>query len=183
MNTHAFTAKRIALLALLAFAAPLAQADIYRWVEEDGNVTFSDKAPPDGSKVYELSKIPTPPRAPPTPQPALRPGEKADPLLAYVPSTSSAPRDAAPAPQAITVTPTDAVREARFTYRGLQGAAQDPCLRSPDPRCYERNKESYHPRYGYVAGGATGAPQVAIGATLGTSGGGAVGGGSGGSTR
>ena len=175
MNKHSIFKKRVALLALFALAAPLAHADIYRWVEEDGNVTFSDTPPADKSKVYELSKIPTPPRATAAPQAAARPGEKLDPLFANAPAAS---RDAAPASQPqIAVTPGEPLRaEApRVSYRGIVGAAQDPCLRSADPRCYERNKESYHPRYGYM-GGATAAAPTAVGATGGSSGGGTVGG-------
>ena len=34
--------------------------------------------------------------------------------------------------------------------RGATEAVRDPCLRSSDPRCYERNKASYHPYYGYA---------------------------------
>ena len=174
MDKHRIFTKRVALLALFALAAPLAHADIYRWVEEDGNVTFSDTPPMDKTKVYELSKIPTPPRAPATPQAAARQGEKLDPLFANTPAPS---RDGASQPQ-IAVTPGEPFRaEApRVSYRGIVGAAQDPCLRSANPRCYERNKESYHPRYGYMGGGATAAAPTAVGATGGSSGGGTVGG-------
>lgn len=51
-------------------------------------------------------------------------------------------------------------------------AVRDPCLRSADPRCYERNRDRYHPYLGYAPGAtqsATGAPivEAATGATSG----------------
>ena len=58
--------------------------------------------------------------------------------------------------------------------RGAREAARDPCLRSSDPKCYERHKDHYHPYLGYMPGNTLSTP-TAIGATSVTSAGGAVG--------
>jgi hypothetical protein len=42
--------------------------------------------------------------------------------------------------------------------RGATEAVRDPCLRSSDPRCYERNKASYHPYFGYAPSVLQGGP-------------------------
>jgi hypothetical protein len=62
----------------------------------------------------------------------------------------------------------------RSVPRGAREAARDPCLRSSDPKCYERHKDHYHPYLGYVPGTpvSTLAP---VGATSVSSAGGAVG--------
>lgn len=68
------------------------------------------------------------------------------------------------APRAATVAPT------------LQPeAVQDPCLRSADPHCYQRNRDKYHPYLGYApsATRAPGAPVV--GASVSPAAGGSVG--------
>lgn len=49
-------------------------------------------------------------------------------------------------------------------------AVQDPCLTSSDPRCYQRNKDRYHPHLGYAPG------MQSTGATTETGAGGVVGG-------
>jgi hypothetical protein len=38
----------------------------------------------------------------------------------------------------------------RAPTRGLKEAARDPCLRSSDRNCYQRNKDRYHPYLGYA---------------------------------
>jgi hypothetical protein len=68
--------------------------------------------------------------------------------------------------------------------RGVQAeAVRDPCLRSADPKCHERNKDRYHPYLGYSAGGTASPPVSAVGASSGAGAGGAVGGAVGGAFR
>jgi len=63
----------------------------------------------------------------------------------------------------------------RSVPRGAREAARDPCLRSSDPKCYERHKDHYHPYLGYMPG-ATQSATAAVGATSAVTAGGAVGG-------
>lgn len=73
----------------------------------------------------------------------------------------------------------DAPRKPRTTAR-LPEAVQDPCLRSSDPKCYEKHKDDYVPYRGYAPSVAreNGADAPATGATSGAPGGGAIQGGS-----
>ena len=51
-------------------------------------------------------------------------------------------------------------------------AVQDPCLRSSDPQCHEKNRDKYHPYLGYAPGAGRAAP---VGATSAAPAGGVVG--------
>jgi hypothetical protein len=161
MDKHAFTRLQragFALFALFTLAAPHASADMYKWVSEDGSVTYSNILPQEPSKVRALTRIETPP----SPAAAKREAtaEDVDPLFVFVPPAPRPPQD---------VARTDTPQ--RLIYRGAPvSAPRDPCLRSADPRCYERNKDRYHPFLGYTPDGA------AVGTTSGASGGGAIGG-------
>ena len=61
--------------------------------------------------------------------------------------------------------------------RARATAARDPCLLSPDPRCFEKNARNYDPYHGYTPHAAA-SPTVASapGAPTGASGTGAAGG-------
>jgi hypothetical protein len=51
--------RKISLLvavALSVLVSPLAQTAMYKWVDEDGNVTYSQKKPPAGADVEEIKK-------------------------------------------------------------------------------------------------------------------------------
>ncbi len=50
---------RYVLIALLAIALP-AGADIYKWVDETGQLQYTDQPPPPNAKVKEHVKSPTP---------------------------------------------------------------------------------------------------------------------------
>jgi hypothetical protein len=64
----------------------------------------------------------------------------------------------------------------RFTNRPIQAeAVQDPCLRSADPRCHEKNRAAYVPYLGYSPSAARARSDLGSGATSGASGAGAVG--------
>lgn len=132
------------VLAALLGAAPAAHAAMYRWVDDDGNITYSNQLPEDRSAAREVTTI-TPPKAA-TPEPP----KQAQP--AAISEASAKPASAVP--------------------RVTAEAVQDPCLRSSDPKCYERNKDRYHPYVGYMPG----AQPRGIGTTSSVGAGGAVGG-------
>jgi hypothetical protein len=60
--------KAIVTLTLLLAAMP-AWSVMYKWVDADGKVHYSDQAPPEGAKHQETVKVKTPPPAAPAPQP------------------------------------------------------------------------------------------------------------------
>lgn len=66
--------KRIVTLALLLAALP-AWSVMYKWVDADGKVHYSDQPPPDGAKKQETVNMKTQPAAPaaPAPQPDGKP--------------------------------------------------------------------------------------------------------------
>lgn len=171
---------RVAVLAVFLGAASVSQAVMYKWTDEDGRVTYSNLPPPDMSNVRNfiaIDDIPT------IPQDA-RMDRQASP-------ESGAASSPAPAGHATAATPprADAVRSdseparpgtppPRAHRRGiLTEAVRDPCLRSPDPNCYARHKDKYHPYLGYAPSATAPInPPPGIGASSGAAGGGAVGG-------
>jgi hypothetical protein len=48
--------QRICLTLLLAFTALLAQAQMYKWVDENGHAQYSDRPPPPGAKSEQVTK-------------------------------------------------------------------------------------------------------------------------------
>lgn len=132
------------LVAALLGAAPAAHAAMYRWVDDDGNITYSNQLPEDRGAAREVMTI-TPPKAP-APEPPKQAPQAAAAEASAKPST--------PVP------------------RVTAEAVQDPCLRSSDPKCYERNKDRYHPYLGYSPATQT----RAVGTTSNVGAGGAVGG-------
>lgn len=174
----------IAALALSAAAS--AHAVVYKWVEEDDKVIYSNEPPTDPEKVRELTRIDDMKLVPGERNPELVPLEQRPRASAVSEAEirSSAAAVAAPKPQAmlnqepVTLVPREpaaAPREAeappqRVIPRSTHtGAVQDPCLVSPDPRCYEKNKSSYHPFAGYTPPAAPAAQPV--GATSNSAGG------------
>ena len=181
---------RTAVAALLIIAAPAAYAVMYRWVDVNGAITYSDQPPSDPARVRQLTVIDTP--APMTQHERRTlelieaervsnggPGIPADALTGgtYPREGDSAARDALGydadgMPRA----PGDTARASR---PGKPEAARDPCLRSADPKCYEKNRNAYVPYLGYAPSAARALQQEsalatgAIGTAPGT---GAVGG-------
>jgi hypothetical protein len=75
--------KRVLTLALLLAALP-ASAVLYKWVDQDGKVHYSDQPPPDGAKKSGVIAAPAP-SAPSTPTPsgdAANPAPKGPPTAA-----------------------------------------------------------------------------------------------------
>jgi outer membrane biosynthesis protein TonB len=54
--------KRFVAFAILALAAPAAMAQLYKWVDKDGRVHYSDQPPP--SQESKQIAVPTAPSAP-----------------------------------------------------------------------------------------------------------------------
>lgn len=51
------TIRLLCLAAALAASAALAQTTVYRWVDKDGKVQFSDNPPPAGTKDYTEKRV------------------------------------------------------------------------------------------------------------------------------
>lgn len=57
--------KRVIILAVVCAFAPLAGADLYKYVDKDGKTVYSDQPPPKGeAKAIHIAPLPPPP--PPT---------------------------------------------------------------------------------------------------------------------
>jgi len=50
--------KSLVFFLALAMAAPAAQSQLYKWVDEDGNVTYQDQPPPDEVSTASMLKLP-----------------------------------------------------------------------------------------------------------------------------
>lgn len=61
----------LALLAAL-LCCPLAHAELYRYVDDQGRVTYSDRPPSDGRPAERLPYAPSPPKVP-SPRPPAQP--------------------------------------------------------------------------------------------------------------
>jgi hypothetical protein len=183
MRAHIYGTVRIALAAITLAAAPAAHSQMYRWTDAQGSVTYSNQPPTDKAGITDLSVIPDIPNTVSTPE--KRTGEAAgseqqrpasagkaappesprtatrDALEEFNRSatTGSAtgtdgPPTAAPAPR-ISISPT------------APEAVRDPCLRSGNPKCYDRNPAAYVPYRGYSPSAASiGATGVSAGGTL-----------------
>lgn len=57
MDARSVRSLRIAIAALFLSAAPVAYAEMYKWIDAEGSVTYSNQPPPDRSNVRELTKI------------------------------------------------------------------------------------------------------------------------------
>lgn len=176
---------------MLILVSPWAHSVMYRWVDQYGAITYSDKPPPQSAVVRELTVIDGPRAITPHEKRTMdlieaerRTGDPAS-YPADVPWRSGIGGiDAARDPQRESETPRSAGGgepglAPRGTMRPLQSeAVQDPCLRSSDPKCYERNRNAYVPYLGYAPSAARprSEPLYGVGATLPAAGGGSVGG-------
>ena len=179
MSTHLHIL-RAALAAALAASVPAAHAQMYRWVDPNGSVTFSNQLPSDTSTVKDLTvvlenangTVPNDKRATEAPRasvaaPSPRSDEPRRPTVGEV--IDNFDRGTAGSVPPLAEPPRAASRIAPGT--GLTEATRDPCLTSSDPKCIERNKAAYVPGRGYSPGA------VAVGATSGAAGGSVGGGG------
>jgi hypothetical protein len=114
--------QRILLTLMLAFAPMLAQAQMYKWVDENGHVQYSDRPPPPGAKSDQVTKSSS--RTPTAPAPA----------------TATAPATAGKSPA-----PTGAAaQELEFRKRQLaaQDKAKDDEKKAADAKAKEENCEN-----------------------------------------
>jgi hypothetical protein len=186
MRNHAHPIVKLASAFVIALgsaglfaAAPAAHSQIYRWTDAEGSATYSNKPPSDAAAVHDVAVIPDIPgtmTAPPekrTPE-AARPAAAAQspPTRAAVPDVVDAFNRAATSADAPAAAPApSATPSARISVpANAPEAVRDPCLRSSDPKCYERNRAAYVPYRGYapsVAGAmGVGATSAAAGGTL-----------------
>jgi len=177
-----------ACVAVMLCAPVAAHADMYKWTAEDGTVTYSNQLPTDRStvkdfiKIEDIASVPSEVKA--GPQAAEGEKRSSDNAVATpTPRTPALPPAVATTPAASVAQPVAAqpYSAPRAATRGVQThAVQDPCLRSSDPQCYEKNRDKYHPYLGYAPGAGRAAP---VGATSAAPAGGAVGGRVGASAR
>jgi hypothetical protein len=143
---------------------------MYRWIDAEGSMTYSNTPPSEPARVKALTRIEdtsAPKGSARTLPQQAQPG--------YVMGKPEMLPGEPPAAQRPPETQRDAENMPRAT-RGVQAeAVRDPCLRSSDPKCYERNKDRYHPYLGYSSTPVQPATP-AIGATNPTGAGGSVGG-------
>lgn len=186
METH--RPLRAALAAALLIAASAAHSQIYRWVDEQGSIAYSNEPPTERSTAHELTLIDDgSSRVSPTEQ------RTREILEAERAATSSAPRNAGlrpygPAHEIVVapgstpdMAPLGGAEPPRISASPSQPeAVRDPCLLSADPRCYERNRDNYVPYRGYSPSTARAMRQdtlSGIGGISGIAAGGAVAGG------
>jgi hypothetical protein len=174
----------VAVGAIFLCAAPAGYAAMFKWTDANGTVTYSDQPPADRAKVHRVAQLDignaesnaaTAPHSPQEPS-LSRPdtwlkgaSPPAPPVERKIELVPSAKADTEPLSPDADI-PNREGESASRAPRGAREAARDPCLRSSDPKCYERNKARYHPYLGYAPEGAS-----AIGATGSTVAGGAVG--------
>jgi hypothetical protein len=189
MRNHAHPIGKLASALVIALgtaglfaAAPAAHSQIYRWIDAEGSPTYSNKPPSDAAAVHDLAVIPDIPgtmTAPPEKRTAeaARPAgaaaaQQSPPTRAAVPDVLDAFNRAATSADAPAAAPApSATPSARISVpANAPEAVRDPCLRSSDPKCYERNRAAYVPYRGYAPSAAgtlgVGATSAAAGGTL-----------------
>jgi uncharacterized protein DUF4124 len=155
---------------VLLATATIADATLYRWVDDRGHVTYSNFPPPPGTRVVEIVTMEED-RAPTASE--LRTRQ----ILEEAERERRSLEPGDPAALALGAYSTDSVQTAPdgslFSGAGdgsgarkrPSAAPRDPCLLSADPRCYELNARSYDPYEGYVAT-RTDATSSAVGSTV-----------------
>jgi hypothetical protein len=166
----------------LISASLASHAAMYKWVDEDGSVTYSNTPPVDRSKVKEFTKVEdiSTVAADKRPKDAPAAMDRRSTDHASVPSDAAGKSNATsrsePVRREAEVGRPDATPRAASAPAALQTeAVQDPCLTSADPHCYQRNRDKYHPYLGYAPSARSGGP-APVGASASPAGTGAVGG-------
>jgi hypothetical protein len=130
--------KRLLTLALLLAALP-ASAVMYKWVDQDGKIHYSDQPPPSGAKKSGVMNAPSP-GAPG----AAKPGGDAPPATP-ADAAHAAPAGAKPGGEAANATPktakTAAEQEMEFRKRRLEAAEAD-AKRQQDAQAAEDKKRN-----------------------------------------
>jgi len=161
---------RTVMATVLLATATIADATLYRWVDDRGHVTYSNVPPPPGARVVEIVTMEED-RAPTASE--LRTRQ----ILEEAERERRSLEPGDPAALALGAYSNDSVQTAPdgslFSGAGdgngarkrPSAAPRDPCLVSADPRCYELNARSYDPYEGYVATPAD-ATSSALGTTI-----------------
>ena len=178
MQTHRVKPVCVALAAMLYVAAPAAYSEMYRWVDDQGTVTYSNQPPSEPSTATDVTIVDDGSAKSSAVEQrtkeiidAERGSETARGLPMVPGASGTLPEtaisgDAPPAPR-ISIAP------------GAPEAVRDPCLMSADPKCPDKNRGYYVPYRGYspsAAGAATGS--IVVGASTSAAAGGSVAGGS-----
>ena len=176
MRAHTLTPVCFALVALLSAPAYAAPSAMYRWLDEAGSVNYSNTPPPESARDVTLIDDATNviSSTEKRTREILEIERHANPAAARNPASSAAVE----APSVV-IGGESAAPASRAGISPLQPeAVRDPCLRSSDPKCYERNRAAYVPYRGYSPSAAAGQTSlVGIGATSSAGAGGMVAGG------
>jgi hypothetical protein len=192
MNARNVKAALLWLIAPVMCAAPAAHGAMYGWTDSGGAATYSNQPPPEPDKVRDLKmlegystaaptqsrqaqaidekSIPTTPRTRPESSQTRAPAKFGE-SFRREPSRSS---DSTALARPDVDNPSHEVP--RLQARGRTEAVRDPCLVSSDPKCHQRNKDLYHPYFGYAPSVMQPASTFGTGATSATNGGSAIGG-------
>ena len=168
------------ILAVAVSAASLGSvhAQTYRWVDEHGVVNFSQELPAPDSGIQELGVVEGTATLSPFEQRALELINEERRALAQQRAGAASEAGAQPMAQEGVPGAMPTPSSGAVAVRARANAARDPCLLSPDPRCFEKNARNYDPYHGYApAHAAASATTVrAAGAATGATGAGHTGG-------
>ncbi len=177
---------RAAVAAAALSLAPSAESTLYKWTDQNGNVTYSNVLPPESAQVRDIETIDET-RSPTATEARTRQilEEAARERRALgVPDPALAPPTTARGGRAANLdSDLSGVRYEWVPDTARQGVraslpdsatlryppatpvtVRDPCLLSADPRCYELNAGNYDPYLGYAPAHGVIAP-AASGAT------------------
>lgn len=182
----------VVITATFAAVSSVAESQMYRWTDVNGSINYSDEPPAERTGIRDLTLIEVPGSRAVTPDVRARPNPEVDKLG----SPEAQPKTATSVlPRSVPLPPLPAAADA-FTADApaasaaprLSGgptpgpeAVRDPCLRSSDPKCHQRNRNAYVPHRGYsptALQAAREAEGMGMGSTSGAAGG-TLGGGAG----
>lgn len=171
MNARTLISLSVAFAAMLSTAPAAATSGMYRWVDAQGSVHYSNQPPPENARELTLIDDATN---------TISSSEKRTREILQLERQGNPPRDSsANGVATIEIAPSQgATIDSGAARSGVWApqpeAVRDPCLRSSDPKCYERNRAAYVPYRGYTPGGAS---AVAVGASSSAGAGGTLAGG------
>jgi hypothetical protein len=148
---------------------------MYRWVDDAGAVNYSNTPPPEHARDVTLidDATNTISSTEKRTREILEIERQSNPLATRDPASGATVE-----PPAVSVNGDSPTPAARAGVSPLQPeAVRDPCLRSSDPKCYERNRAAYVPYLGYSPSAAGQLSITGVGATSGATGVGTLAGG------
>lgn len=159
----------ILAVAVSAAGLPSVHAQTYRWIDENGAVNFSQELPAPDSAIQELGVVEGSATLSPFEQRALELINEERRALAQQRAGAAS---GSPDPAMFQSGVAGDMPSSSSRPRARATAARDPCLLSPDPRCFEKNARNYDPYHGYAPAhaaasattvGAPGTPTAASG--------------------